>query len=127
MTAAFVPGPVLAAHGLAFGYRGKPVGRDVDLAVRCELGSVEDDSCTVPACDLGELRDRPELTGHIGRSGQHDETWTRWGSGQGRVQRNDSVARRRRGLDPAHPWPPPRQQGRVVLGVEQHHRSRLRE
>jgi iron complex transport system ATP-binding protein len=35
--------PVLAAHGLAFGYRGKPVGQDVDLEVRagevvCLLG-----------------------------------------------------------------------------------------
>ncbi|HEU5319629.1 MAG TPA: ABC transporter ATP-binding protein, partial [Methylomirabilota bacterium] len=35
--------PVLAAHGLGFGYRGKPVGRDVDLEVRagevlCLLG-----------------------------------------------------------------------------------------
>jgi iron complex transport system ATP-binding protein len=35
--------PVLAARGLAFGYRGKPVGRDVDLEVRagevvCLLG-----------------------------------------------------------------------------------------
>jgi iron complex transport system ATP-binding protein len=38
-----VPEPVLAAHGLAFGYRGKPVGQDVDLEVRagevvCLLG-----------------------------------------------------------------------------------------
>ena len=60
---------------------------DVDPPVRGELRGVQHDARAVPSGDRGQFGDRPELTGDVGRAGEHDQARPDRAVGQRRGQR----------------------------------------
>lgn len=88
--------------------------------MRGELGRVEDDAGAVRVRGGGEFADRPQLAGDVGGAGDADQgRAVGVAVGEGALQGLHSLRGAVGGLEERHPArPPPRQQRRVVLGLE---------
>ena len=97
---------------------------EVELAMRDELGGVDQDAGAVAVRDVGEGGDRPELAGHVGGGGD-DQQRGAVDLGQGGVHGADGLAGEG-GRGQADDSVPGEQAG-VVLGVEGDHGGALGE